>query len=652
MNFTSIFFKGKIDCLLNTKFVRSGLYMSTISLCMIVKDEEKHLPNCLQSVKELVDEIIIVDTGSTDKTEDIAKDFGAQIYHFEWIQDFAAARNFSLEKATKEWVLWLDADESIEKININELKEKLKTTNQLGFEVEIHNLLVENKAPLIHKSIRLFKNGLNINFMNKVHEQPSIHNNNIPYYEVGTLPIAVNHIGYREDVVIDKDKQDRNFKILKEELKNNPNNRFLHFNMANEYLRNEDYHNALYHYKIATNNKKDNEMLSHSLLKMVLALYELKRFDEMFELLNEGQKRFPDYTDIYYSKADILEKLGRDEEARYLYELCLKHGNPKKNYITRQGVGDILPQKKLADLYLKSGFYKKAAASLLQLISYNKYDLKVVTSLMKLYKINFSEFDMEMVINELYPGDSEQDMRLKLELSYLLRLGNLFAKTYPKTKRFLSEELTTHFDVFYHLSNQEFDIAKELLIKEEPKEEVYLIQYYLFTKDASISDYANDDIKKLIKFLDTGKRKDAFHMSKNTYILFMDEAIRIKNEEFITKGLDLSKIFNSIVKGELGNLFYSHLKYELAAAYYVKYLIENENDFMVTLTVAEIYLALGLELDALKFAHKAMKLNETHFRSMEIILEVYKSLNEMEQANSLAKEMAKYFPYDNYLKQF
>ncbi|PDZ94354.1 hypothetical protein CON36_34285, partial [Bacillus cereus] len=107
-----------------------------------------------------------------------------------------------------------------------------------------------------------------------------------------------------------------------------------------------------------------------------------------------------------------------------------------------------------------------------------------------------------------------------------------------------------------------------------------------------------------------------------------------------------------IVKGELGNLFYSHLKYELAAAYYVKYLIENENDFMVTLTVAEIYLALGLELDALKFAYKAMKLNETHFRSMEIILEVYKSLNEMEQANSLAKEMAKYFPYDNYLKQF
>ncbi|PDZ93885.1 glycosyl transferase, partial [Bacillus cereus] len=67
--------------------------MSTISLCMIVKDEEKYLPNCLQSVKELVDEIIIVDTGSTDKTEDIAKDFGAQIYHFEWIQDFAAARN-------------------------------------------------------------------------------------------------------------------------------------------------------------------------------------------------------------------------------------------------------------------------------------------------------------------------------------------------------------------------------------------------------------------------------------------------------------------------------------------------------------------------------------------------------------------------------
>ncbi len=82
-----------------------------VSLCMIVKNEEKVLARCLNSVTGCFDELIIVDTGSTDNTKEIAAQFTAQVYDFEWCDDFAAARNFSFSKATCEWIMWLDADD-------------------------------------------------------------------------------------------------------------------------------------------------------------------------------------------------------------------------------------------------------------------------------------------------------------------------------------------------------------------------------------------------------------------------------------------------------------------------------------------------------------------------------------------------------------
>lgn len=87
--------------------------MITISLCMIVKNEEDVIANCLESVKDIVDEIIIVDTGSDDKTKRIVKKYTEKIYDFKWIDDFSAARNFAFSKATKDYILWLDADDVV-----------------------------------------------------------------------------------------------------------------------------------------------------------------------------------------------------------------------------------------------------------------------------------------------------------------------------------------------------------------------------------------------------------------------------------------------------------------------------------------------------------------------------------------------------------
>ena len=83
----------------------------TISLCMIVRDEEETIARCLETVEKIVDEIIVVDTGSVDRTKEIVEKYTSNIYDFQWIDDFAAARNFSFSKATQEYILWLDADD-------------------------------------------------------------------------------------------------------------------------------------------------------------------------------------------------------------------------------------------------------------------------------------------------------------------------------------------------------------------------------------------------------------------------------------------------------------------------------------------------------------------------------------------------------------
>ena len=88
--------------------------MITISLCMIVKNEEKNLGRCLESIRGLVDEIIITDTGSTDRTKEIARSYTGRVYDFPWIDDFSAARNFAFSKAAMDYCMWLDADDVIE----------------------------------------------------------------------------------------------------------------------------------------------------------------------------------------------------------------------------------------------------------------------------------------------------------------------------------------------------------------------------------------------------------------------------------------------------------------------------------------------------------------------------------------------------------
>ncbi|TPG34048.1 glycosyltransferase family 2 protein [Flavobacterium pectinovorum] len=185
--------------------------MITISLCMIVKNEEETLAQCLDSIKEIMDEIIIIDTGSTDKTKEIAYSFTDKVYDFEWINDFAAARNFAFSKATKEYQLWLDADDIIiekDKIAFLELKKTLSPAIDMVL-MKYNYVVDENNNPSysFHRE-RLLKRANNYQWSDPVHE----------YIEYGgnylVSEIAITH---KKLVSF----SDRNLKIYEEQQRKN-----------------------------------------------------------------------------------------------------------------------------------------------------------------------------------------------------------------------------------------------------------------------------------------------------------------------------------------------------------------------------------------------------------------------------------------------
>ncbi|WP_310604311.1 glycosyltransferase [Anaerosporobacter sp.] len=156
--------------------------MATISLCLIVKDEAARLDNCLKSVAEAVDEIIIVDTGSTDETKEIAKRYTEHVYDFAWCDDFSAARNESFRYATKDYILWLDADDILKPEDCEKLQElKMIIPEHTDVVYFIYNYAFDNNGnpTLTFKRERLVKRSANPRWVGFIHEYIEIQGNTL-----------------------------------------------------------------------------------------------------------------------------------------------------------------------------------------------------------------------------------------------------------------------------------------------------------------------------------------------------------------------------------------------------------------------------------------------------------------------------------------
>ncbi|MFQ5686343.1 MAG: glycosyltransferase [Candidatus Scalindua sp.] len=218
---------------------------NTISLCMIVKNEEEYLSRCLNSVKGYVDEIIIVDTGSTDRTVEIAKSFGAKVFIHPWEGDFSKARNYSLKYATCDWILILDADEELSEEDAPRLKEIVKENNYTTISFVIKNKFKDSTQESYANMIRLFKN------FNGVYYEGIVHN--IIKYSGNCLEssLSIIHHGYN----LPEDKMEEKFlrtaTLLKEQIKTDPHNPIPHRYLGISYMGVKMYDEAIAESKTA-----------------------------------------------------------------------------------------------------------------------------------------------------------------------------------------------------------------------------------------------------------------------------------------------------------------------------------------------------------------------------------------------------------------
>jgi tetratricopeptide (TPR) repeat protein len=327
----------------------------TLSLCMIVRDEEEMLPRCLQAVAPAVDEIVIVDTGSVDRTIEIARSYGARVIEREWTGSFSDARNASFDAATSDWIIYLDADEVL----IPEDAERLRALTGHVWREAMY--LVETSfageegdgSAMVNTAMRVFRNRPQYRFEGRLHEQIA---HSLPLYAPGRLEqtsVRVEHYGYLGAVRNAKDKSRRNIELLREQEREGVSSPFQSFNLGTEYAVLGDHRTALAEFERAWEMAKrqgqaDRDFMPTLFLRMVTGLQECGRLEEAIERAHEGQSLFPGFTDLVYAEGLVARELGRSEQATECWNRCLEMGDGPARYGSSIGAGTYLPMVQMA----------------------------------------------------------------------------------------------------------------------------------------------------------------------------------------------------------------------------------------------------------------------------------------------------------------
>lgn len=193
--------------------------MPRVSATLIVRNESEFIGDCLRSLHRNVDEIVVVDTGSQDDTVAIAKQFGAKLCEFEWCDDFSAARNYALNQATGDWILYIDADERLEIPDPSSYSRLLADSTKVAWNLRLHPRV--GWTP--YAELRLFRNDPRIRFEGVIHERihPGVETvAREDRLSIGTCDLKLYHLGYEAD---QRPKNARNIPLLRDYLSRHPN---------------------------------------------------------------------------------------------------------------------------------------------------------------------------------------------------------------------------------------------------------------------------------------------------------------------------------------------------------------------------------------------------------------------------------------------
>lgn len=282
-------------------------YQYKLSICMMVKDEEKNLPRCLDSLKPLLDqsyvELIIVDTGSSDRTVEISEQYTKKVYFHSWNNNFSEMRNISISYAKGEWIYIVDADEEMaDASSLIELLEKdeLKKYNTIQFQMHDYPKSKQPEMYMTYNSCRVFRNQDNFKYMGAVHNQPDLQK---PVFHSS---IVLRHYGYQFD---NKELMERKFKrtasILIQELEKEPDNIYYRYQLANSYYIHGDLKDSLEQIRLGYQELEKLPLEKRARYVYVYAEYARDsyinhQFLDCIEKCKEGIEQRFDYVDLYY----------------------------------------------------------------------------------------------------------------------------------------------------------------------------------------------------------------------------------------------------------------------------------------------------------------------------------------------------------------
>lgn len=347
--------------------------MPSVSLCMIVKNEEKNIGRCLDSVDGVVNEIIIVDTGSSDNTKKICGEAGAMVYDFAWTGDFAKVRNFGLEKASCDWILWMDADEELLVSDPSALQRLLSETKDILIPVQLIHLYGED-PPDDHRSyrstgFRLFRNHSGISFTGEIHEKLDAGSLNQSVRLALSNVLSIRHYGYMDSNY--QPKATRNLTALLKQKQSRPGDPWIDYYLAAEYHRAGGQEKALEAVNLAIAGFLGKGALPPSLaykLKYEI-LVTTESFDSAYPGIDKAIALYPDYVDLHFYKGTILYGKGQYDKAAIAFLYCLILGESHPQYLVMTGAGSFSALYQLGLCYEKQEKLQQASEAYRQAIA-------------------------------------------------------------------------------------------------------------------------------------------------------------------------------------------------------------------------------------------------------------------------------------------
>ncbi|MCR8844811.1 glycosyltransferase [Paenibacillus sp. SC116] len=426
---------------------------STVSLCMIVKNEEQYLERCLKSVEGIVDEIIIVDTGSTDQTKYIASKYTNRIYDFDWNENFSEARNFAIQHATSNYILQLDADEVLVDDN-NDIRSGL---DKDFYQIRIRNKLASGNF-MVHQFIRLFRNIPEYKYEGALHEQIKVNPDEETW---ALLSCMIDHDGYQDEVVASKGKIQRNRTIIMNEIEKDPS-AFNYHNLGSQYMMEENYTNALEAFKKSYSLGSNYTFSKKVVLEIMFCLMELNRVEEAIQIGEDIVQIYSESSTLHYVLGMAYMHVGYFKDAERCFIACteIDEDTIVQELHHYEGANTFLAWEQLASIYMNEGDREQANRYLVRAIQAAPDSMALLERLLNVH-LNTNPVILLDLLIQLWPQDHNR---------YVAIINHLYTVRHPVLSQFLYHlkiNVAYPASVFVHIIRGSYEQAGWKLLEHE-----------------------------------------------------------------------------------------------------------------------------------------------------------------------------------------